>query len=714
MRSLRLKCFVALLFVLPGLFRVHAEDNAAARPSATIHVDAVRGSDSADGTAEKPLATLAAAVARAEADGTAAEILLHGGVHRLERTLVLETKAPLVIRSADGEEAVVDGGKALTGWRRVAVNGHDAWQAEAPFPIQHLYYKGVMLKRAAFPKGDGLYRVRDQKATALFDRSDRFLADMESVAAVGDDWSGVDVFLLHRWISECMPVESCDAATGQIVSSRLSCLAIHARDTEYRLENVRAALQEEGEFYYDAREGTVTVILSDDLSAASAEQPVCPALGALLVVRDSSQVSLRNLVFRHAGAYYPACTAALDLRTEGLSVANHTLYGDPNDNASWLDRPGRKPLAAAAQAAANVPGCVIFDNCRQCEVTGCVFEASGWYGLELENGCSDIHIDRNEFRHLGAGAVRAGGPNGGTPSAACTSRLTITNNHIHDCGEIYMGAVGIFIAHAYGNLVEHNHIHDLPYTAISAGWVWGFGDSAARENRIGWNRIHDLGQDKMLSDMGGIYLLGIQPGTRIYNNFISNINRRYYGGWAIYLDEGSSHVVVEKNLAVDCASTLFHQHYGRENTVRWNVFAFGNDAVLQLSRGNEHMNLYPGENFSAALTCYQNVFVTDGKPFYASNQQKNLGRPTFIADGNVYFDIAAEAPAMRAFANALGEKAQCSREEWQQRGQDASAHFGDPGFADVRRRDFTLAADALLKRLNFPPLDLAHVGIQPE
>jgi len=165
---------------------------------------------------------------------------------------------------------------------------------------------------------------------------------------------------------------------------------------------------------------------------------------------------------------------------------------------------------------------------------------------------------------------------------------------------------------------------------------------------------------------------------------------------------------------VDCASTLLHLHFGRENTVRWNVFAFGDDAVLQLSRGNEHMNVYPGENFSSSLTCYQNVFVTDGKPFYITHRQPNLERPTFIADGNVYFDVAAEASDVRPFAAGSGDKTQCSREEWLRRGQDGAARFDDPGFADVRKRDFTLTDEALLRRLHFPPLDLTQVGIQPK
>ena len=38
-------------------------------------------------------------------------------------------------------------------------------------------------------------------------------------------------------------------------------------DTEYRFENVREALLEPGEFYYDNTDNTVTVILDEPLEA---------------------------------------------------------------------------------------------------------------------------------------------------------------------------------------------------------------------------------------------------------------------------------------------------------------------------------------------------------------------------------------------------------------------------------------------------------------
>ena len=672
--------------------------------SETILYLAPDGNNANDGVAA-PMATIDGAVARLREmrnRGTLrlpARILLRGGVYHVAKTIELDTDFPLTIAAADGETAVIDGGCELNGWHEVTVNGRKAWQATAAFPVQELYYKGKMLKRAAFPK-EGMYRVRNTTSPwggGLFSGGDHFTTQEGSFNPKWHNLTGIDVFMTHKWIEEHLPVKSYDAATGELYSTHRSTFLMTSGDTEYRFENVREALLEPGEFYYDNSDNTVTVILDEPLKA-DGEHPVATCIGNLLRLNNVRYLNIRNLSFRHGGGYRPTCTRRYDI--PGKDFPNFAMQ------ETWLDEHSEHPFAAAPQAAVQVPGTIFFANSSDCEITGCTISETSWYGIEASAGCSNILIDHNDLHELGAGGVRIGGAAASDPVELRTSRVTVTNNHIHDGGLVFASGVGVLITHAYGNLVEHNHIHDLFYSGVSAGWNWGFGETVARENRIGWNLIHDLGKG-ILSDMGGVYLLGIQPGTRVYSNYIANVKRRYYGGWGIYTDEGSSHVVVENNICTDCSSEAYHQHFGRENTLRYNIFAFGNDAVLAIARGQEFAGVFPGLNFSNALSSYNNVFVTNGKPFIRSGNEKHLQRPTFLAENSIFFNAEGKFPPI-----AVSGEWKCDLDEWQKRGFDRGAIIADPGFNDLSKRDFSFGKDSLLGRLGFPMLDMKEVGIQ--
>ena len=130
--------------------------------------------------------------------------------------------------------------------------------------------------------------------------------------------------------------------------------------------------------------------------------------------------------------------------------------------------------------------------------------------------------------------------------------------------------------------------------------------------------------------MGGIYTLGIQPDTVISENVIYNVGcdegAYGYGGWGIYLDEGSSHVVVEKNICYDCDTSGIFTHYGRENVIRYNIFGNG-DAVVGFGAGVE-------VNFGNYM---KNLFYTDNDTVYFGDYNFDFKEKWLVSDCNFIY-----------------------------------------------------------------------------
>jgi len=331
------------------------------------------------------------------------------------------------------------------------------------------------------------------------------------------------------------------------------------------------------------------------------------------------------------------------------------------------------------------------DGMTDCVIEHCTLTRLAGYGIDLGRGCQRNRIVGNEMFDLGAGGVRVGETVLRNGAFDATHGNVITDNHLHHLGRLYPPAVGVFIIQSATNRVAHNHIHDLYYTAVSVGWTWGYRDSPCHDNVIEFNHMHDIGLG-LLSDMGAVYTLGPQPGTVVRNNLIHDVTSFTYGGWGLYTDEGSTGIVLENNIVYRCKSAGFHQHYGKENVIRNNVFAFNRENQLMRSREEAH----------TSFLFTNNIVMFDSGNLLGSTWQNDR----FIVDQNLYWDTRAAGDATKLkFSDA-------TIEQWRARGHDTNSLFADPLFVDVTRNDFRLSRGSPATKLGLKSIDLSDVGVR--
>ena len=650
-----------------------------------------------------PLATFAGAVRRLRAlkDSAALDgpvtVWARGGVYPLAEPLRFtpEDSWPVTFAAHRGERPILDGGQRITNWNVTRLNGRAAWAADLPevaqgkWNFRQLFVNGRRAPRPRLPK-KGLCRMAAVPGMKL-PAGWRPGGHRQFVCAEGDvrafhNLGDVEVVYLHFWIEERAPIAAFDPAARLVTMARPSRSALvgcsGSQLADYYLDNVFEALTEPGEWYLDRAAGRLYYLPRRGERPDTAEvwAPRLLQLATLIGQPEANRyvehVHFRGLTFRHTDWRHPG------EETGGVDPDTGARFSRGND-------------ASTSQAASDVPGVIRFHGARHCAVEGCTVEHVGWYGVEIGDGCQGVRVVGNVLRDLGAGGVRI---NGAAARERCPAREThhhrVTDNEIAAGGRVFHSAVGVLSMHAHDLEIAHNRIRDLFYTGISCGWEWGYQESSSYNNRIEFNHIHDIGQG-LLSDMGGIYTLGVQPGTVIRGNLIHGIRCAHYGGWCIYPDEGSSHMIIEDNVCYDADRQVFHQHYGRENVVRNNVFAFGGEAVAAYSRLEPHRG----------LTFERNILVTDGKPVWSSRFPAEDDARRYISDLNLIWDVRGRRPT---FLFKGGHKS--SLAAWRRLGHEIHSVVAKPGFRNLAKRDFTLSRTSPSRALGFAPIDLSTVG----
>jgi len=646
---------------------------------------APQGNDSNPGTKELPFATLIRArdAVRNYTSGnkinTTITITIADGYYEMKEPIVFNPedsgteKFPIIYKAETGANPVFSGGKKITGFK---VNADGIWEAKVPDCIYYnwrfdqLYVNGQRAVMARTPNkgflkiGDIEENIWERGTGRAPERAQQVISfDKENFKPfqkiTDDEKENVRFRAYHKWDFTLRYIENIDQDSSRIYTSGQGMKPWNPIKKGGRIviENYGAAVDNAGEWFLD-QEGILYYFPRPGETPENSVV-VAPALENIMSLKGDATIN----------------KFVNNIRFEGIAFT-HCLYRMP--------KTGSEPN----QAAALIDAAIMLEGAKNIRFNNCEISQTGQHAIWFGKGCSDCIVDHCYLNDLGGGGIYIGDlvPQQG---ANHTQNIRLHNNIIQSGGKEFPPAVGVWIGHSSDNEISHNDIGNFYYTGVSVGWIWGYAESNAKRNIITYNNIHHIGWT-LLSDMAAVYTLGKSEGTVISNNVVHHVHAFSYGGWGLYTDEGSSDILMENNLVYNTKTGGFHQHYGKENIIRNNIFAFAKMYQVQCTRVEEHRSF----NFEKNIILFNEGVVLQGA----------WDKIDIQMDNNLYWNTKEK--------NYIFNKK--SFREWQKSGHDSHSIIANPNFKDAAKFNFEIKKPGNINKIGFVPFDYSKAGVYGE
>ncbi|CAF2209465.1 unnamed protein product [Rotaria magnacalcarata] len=544
--------------------------------------------------------------------------------------------------------ASISGGVPITNWTDL---GSNVYKAIVPSTIlvNQLFVDNQRFSRSRLPTDPSLYLQYD---TPLKDPTQARYG-FQYVQGTFDSISLDDamVVVYHSWTTSHHYIDRLIPSNRTILFTNPSDRPIGTFVTQgkrrFHIENLCNSLSQNSFCFNNA---TKTVYLSTNGTYNPMDVPVITPVNEIVVLL--------------AGA--DANSPIEDIIIDNVAI-QHGAWGI-----------GRTQQADSQAAAFLDYASLYIANATAIVVSNVEISHTGSYGVWIKEGTNNINLMNSLITDTGAGGIRIGQMNIPTHP---TNSIKILYNEVSYGGNVFPSGVAVISHRATDVTIAGNNIHHHRYTGISIGWEWGYSPSYTSDVLVQGNYIYNTGQH-ILCDQGGIYTLGIQPGTVITGNVIKNVFSYAIYMWGIYLDEGTSQVVVSNNVVYNTGWASFFQHYGANNTIINNVFARASlNPPPQPGDDNPDGDIHIGLAEShTSLTFTRNIiYDTYQGPTHSAYKSD----PNVIAsfNSNVYYNPYA--------TTLLFGSQQTSFAEWQKTGQDNDSLIVDPLFlGDVQQCDF--------------------------
>jgi hypothetical protein len=542
------------------------------------------GDDANPGTKGRPFKTIERAkkaVQKLRQEGLESDVTiwLREGIYNIDHALNFGSQDSgteqyrIAYKAVSGASPVISGGMQIENWGRTE---DGLWMARRPPKtenIRELYIADKRCTRARHPN-EGYLRVakvgEDRRTNFYFNEGD---------FPRPEDIQTVELVLLHDWSISRIGVKQIDWQTNNLraVDSigakqpsffKLDHWEKHPR---YYLANSKSFLDAPYEWYFDEASNRIYLQLPEDVNPNHL-RTIFPVAERLMRFEGKASSPIKNMTF------------------EGITF-QYTRWNIPEMGYCGIQATHYDPRPKRREGWTVVPAALKGTWVEGFSFRNCTFKNLGTSGLWLSTGSRNCTIENSIFTDIAGNGVMIGEGrdrriNGqawwkARPEQAAGSN-TIRNCIIEKCGREYYGAVGIWGGLVANTTIVNNEVAWHPYTGISIGWMWNPQETPCEANVIKGNHIHHVMQ--ILSDGGGIYMLGLQPDSKLVNNHIHDVplNAGRAESNGMFLDQGATDLLIENNLIYNIAKSPLRFHQATTNLVKDNyLFCTGESPPIR-------------------------------------------------------------------------------------------------------------------------------------
>ncbi len=542
------------------------------------------GDDANPGTEEQPFKTIEQAqkaVRKVLADGPESDVTvwIREGTYRISEPLKFgpedsgSERYRISYKAMPGARPVISGGMPVDNWSRT---DDGVWMARVPSKVENireLYIADKRCTRARHPN-EGYLRVaevgEDRRTNFYFNEGD--FPRPEEVQSV-------ELVLLHDWSISRIGVKNIDWQTNNLravdsigaKSPSFFNLDHWEEHPRYYLFGSKSFLDADYEWHFDEANNQIYLQLPEGTNPNHLNTTV-PFSEGLMRFDGRESAAIENLAF------------------EGITF-QYSRWNIPEMGYCGVQATHYDPRPKRHEGWNVVPAAIKGNWMTNCTFRNCTFKHFGTSGLWISTGSKNCTIENSVFTDIAGNGVMIGEGRDrqidgnpwwqARPDQAADGN-TIKNCTIEKCGREYYGAVGIWGGLVANTTIENNEIGWHPYTGVSIGWMWNPQETPSKANVIKGNHIHHVMQ--ILSDGGGIYMLGLQPDSKLMNNHIHDVplNAGRAESNGMFLDQGATDLLIANNLIYNIAKSPLRFHQATTNLVEGNyLFCTGESPPIQ-------------------------------------------------------------------------------------------------------------------------------------